>query len=106
MPCGIWRILLVTEEPLMDICIQIGNTDNKLTQQEWSEYIEYIYDICVNYGVVHFSGGSSAEKHFQNYCFCVSDVRDSDRFKNDVLLVRKDFRQDSLTWLQGEIDFI
>ena len=90
----------------MDICIQIGNTDNKLTQQEWSEYIEAVYGICVYFGVVHFSGGSSAEKRWQNYCFCVSDVRNPDRFKNAVSLIRKDFKQDSLTWLQGKVDLV
>ena len=28
------------------ICIQIGNTDNKLTQQEWSEYCRAVRGIC------------------------------------------------------------
>lgn len=90
----------------MDICIQIGNTDNKLTQQDWANYIKDIYELCVEHGTVHFSGGSSAEKHYQNYCFCVSGVDRTVLLKGRIEKIRAHFKQDSVAWLHGKTDFV
>ena len=43
------------------VTIQIGNSDDKLTQKEWSSFVAWIeYDLKSMIGVeFHFSGGSA-----------------------------------------------
>lgn len=52
----------------MSITIQLENTDNKLTQQEWSEFCKRCYALAESYGNIHFSGGSPTNAKWQNYC--------------------------------------
>ena len=87
------------------ICIQIGNTDNKLTQQEWSEYCRAIRGICEAYGVVHFAGGSPTDAAWQNYCVCV----ETDNHIALRMLIAKRralHQQKSVAWLQGDTEFV
>lgn len=54
------------------MAIQIGNTDNKLIQQKWSEFITTINNLIADKGItVHFSGGSSYDKPWQNACWVI-----------------------------------
>jgi hypothetical protein len=87
------------------ICIQIGNTDNKLTQQEWSEYCRAIRGICEAHGVVHFAGGSPTDAAWQNYCVCV----ETDHHIALRMLIAKrraTHQQDAVAWIQGETQFV
>jgi hypothetical protein len=85
------------------ICIQIGNTDNKLTQQEWSECCRAVRGICESHGSVHFSGGSPTDAAWQNYCVCVeTDTPSYLRFL--IAKRRATHQQESVAWLQGETE--
>lgn len=89
----------------MDISIQIGNTDNALTQQEWSEFCRRLRAICEEHGTVHFSGGSPTDAPWQNYCVCLN-IGTPTTLASLVTDLRVEFRQDSVAWLQGDVDFI
>jgi hypothetical protein len=89
----------------MDVCIQIGNTDNKLTQKEWSEFCRAIRGMCEAHGDVHFSGGSPADAPWQNYCVCVS-TDTPDALRNLLIKRRANHKQDSVAWLEGVTSFI
>ena len=89
----------------MDVCIQIGNTDNKLTQQEWSEFCGAIRALCEAHGDVHFSGGSPTDAPWQNYCVCVSTPSPDD-LRAVVSQRRATHSQDSVAWLEGAVSFI
>ena len=87
------------------ICIQIGNSDNKLTQQEWSEYCRAVRGICEAHGDVHFSGGSPTDSAWQNYCVFV-ETPNADALRESVIKRRATHRQYAVAWLQGETQFV
>ena len=90
---------------MSDICIQIGNTDNKLTQQEWSEFCGAMRGLCEAHGDVHFSGGAPTDAPWQNYCLCVS-TETPDALRELVTKRRSKHKQDSVAWLQGNTQFV
>ena len=102
------RVFIITMIEFTDICIQIGNTDNKLTQQEWSKFISAMTGIVEGFGIIHFAGGSSAEKPFQNYCICASEVRAEHLAELLNLLSKRRgaYYQDSIAVLTGNTKFI
>lgn len=56
------------------VSILIGNSDNKLTQHAWADFIEYVEKVCratLQYPKVHthFAGGSSYNTKWQNACW-------------------------------------
>lgn len=56
------------------VTIQIGNSDNKLPQNVWADFIEYTAKVCrptLQHPQVHthFEGGSSYDKKWQNSCW-------------------------------------
>jgi hypothetical protein len=82
--------------------IQIGNTDNKLTQGEWAHFAEYMRGaISENVYRVHFSGGSDWDAPWQNACW-VCEVRENqiDPLTAAVKACREQWKQDSaaITW--------
>ena len=92
----------------MDICIQIGNTDNKLTQQEWSEFI-YGIESKLKWGAekIYFSGFSCPDAEWQNACwvFSCSDSNIS-LLKESLSYIRFIYKQDSIAWSELTTEFI
>lgn len=44
----------------MTVVVQIGNSNNKLSQKDWSCFVSEIDDLIKDYKVqIHFRGGSS-----------------------------------------------
>ena len=89
----------------IDVCIQIGNSDNKLLQDEWSNYCKMVLYLSECYGTVHFSGGSAIDAPWQNYCVCLY-TEEPLLLKGEIEHCRKIFRQDSVAWLQGHVEFV
>jgi hypothetical protein len=92
----------------IDVCIQIGNSDNKLLQDEWSKYCKRVLHLCEFYGIIHFSGGSAIDAPWQNYCVCLSTTEPLllKMLKGEIEHCRKKFRQDSVAWLQGNVELV
>lgn len=90
------------------VVIQIGNSDNKLSQVEWSQFVSYVRDAIGEHSEhIHFDGGSRHDAPWQNACF-VSEVSNEkmERLMNDIHLHRAMFRQDSVAITTGETTFI
>lgn len=90
------------------VCIQIGNSDNKLTQEEWAEFVQEIESIVNTPNTtVHFFGGSPSFETWQNAC-CVLEVdgRHINSLKRFLINCRKKYKQDSIAILEGETQFI
>jgi hypothetical protein len=95
------------------ITIQIGNTDDKLTQDEWRNYvldIEAWIGLNLHYFSVHFFGGSVNWSSRRNVAW-VMDARDtSDEVMCDIKKTLKALgelhHQDSIAWTEGETEFI
>jgi hypothetical protein len=89
------------------VVIQIGNSDDKLTQREWSDYWAAVETEVCDLAEKHFSGGSGTINPWQNYCW-VLDMKDTDVpvLSNRLREVRERFRQDSVAMLVGDTQFI
>lgn len=92
----------------MIVCIQIGNSDDKLTQKDWSDYVQRMQSIVATYAAeIHFSGTSEGSKPWQNACWVLSiPSRAIDRFEEKVVAVRERFNQESVAITTGSTRFI
>jgi hypothetical protein len=93
----------------MIVYLSIGNSDDKLTQAEWSQYCVEIADRVADLAAqIHGSWFSHAAMPWQNACWCIefrTDV-DATRAREAATDVRKKYRQDSVAWAVAETEFI
>jgi len=90
------------------IVIQIGNSDDKLTQREWSEFAGVVSNLVENYAVeIHFSGASLPASPWQNACW-IMDARRSDRgsIGEDLKAIAAEFNQESIAVMIGNTEFL
>jgi len=90
--------------------VMAGNSDNKLTQQEWSEFVAELNVIVYRHERIrHFFGGSENWQPWQNVCW-VSELYETpnilDSLKDALRDCRKKYRQDSVCVLAGEPMFV
>lgn len=98
----------------MNILISIGNSDNKLSQAEWSQFIRSIRNILSSYSntvTVHGEWFSAPDSPWQNANWCIeplgmTSTTDLAELKTDLITARKRYRQDSIAWTQGPVEFI
>lgn len=92
------------------VTIQIGNTDDKLSQARWSAFVTYIQnEIQGNVAVwkIHFAGGSSNWLPWQNYAWVLEIFEHySPILKAYLVDAREEFGQDSIAWTEGETLFV
>ncbi len=94
----------------LTVSVQIGNSDDKLTQREWSEFVQSIGDSIITYkGHIHFCGGSICQVPWQNFCW-VFELENNDMvvdaLREQQKRIRVKYRQDSVAWLSGVTRFI
>lgn len=90
------------------VIIQIGNSDDKLSQSRWSDYVETARRIIqMQASEIHFFGGSLTWDTWQNVAWVIY-ITEEDAFnlKNELFLIRKKFGQDSVAWTIGDTEFI
>lgn len=86
----------------MYVVISIGNTDNKLTQQEWNKFVIEM-DFALNVeGKVHFFGGASNWEAWQNVAWILETTSEPLSIREMVKLVRKKYNQESAFVMVGE----
>ena len=91
------------------ITVQIGNTDDKLTQAEWAHFFARMQlFISENSKEIYFSGVSLPCDPWQNACwvFCANHEENIPAIKKGASHLAKLFRQDSIAWTEGETEFI
>lgn len=87
--------------------VQIGNSDNKLTQGEWSGFIEDLYTAAVEMGQIHFFGFSDPTAPWQNCCVVVEiPVPLEIRLRATLSRMARDYRQDSIALTVGTTHFV
>ena len=88
--------------------IQIGNSDDKLSQREWSDFVGHLRAVVKANGIeTHFIGGSPFDTEWQNACFVVA-VRETEveLLIRDLRKVRRKFRQDSIALVLGDVRMV
>jgi len=86
------------------VYIVIGNSDNKLTQKEWSEFCEALDEAVMrkvgSYLTVHGEWYSEPSSAYQNACWSV-EIRAqhiAEALKTRLGFLCKEFKQDSIVW--------
>ena len=98
---------LPSKQEKVTIVVQIGNSDDKLTQTEWSRFCNKLRTEAGLSGTIHFAGSPSSCASHQNYCVVVEINKGSvDFFKTIVSNLTFVFNQDSIAWLEGKVEFI
>ena len=93
----------------MIVYVSIGNSDDKLTQAEWSAFARQVrYELDTRSEVMHGAWFSAPYAPWQNACFCVAfATRDDATMAREVITeIRKAYRQDSVGWAVAETEFI
>lgn len=81
--------------------ISIGNSDDKLTQLEWSEYVHDVRSV-LNELLIHGFWTSGSTERWQNAVWCVEVPGPawSKLLKLRLQEVAKRYRQDSIAWAE------
>ncbi len=88
------------------VTIQIGNTDDKLTQKEWSDFVLAVdTEIQSLAKEVHFFGGSVNYSPWQNVCWVIT-IEKLHFLKDALQAIRMMYKQDSVAMTVGTTEFI
>ncbi len=88
--------------------ILIGNSDDKLTQKEWSDFWARVDAMIGSVADdVHFKGVSYGAAQWQNACWViVIDEPNLSWLTKELKAVRRTFQQDSAVIVVGETKFV
>ena len=89
------------------VTLQIGNSDDKLTQLEWATFIARVKDLLEETAgtVVHFFGCSYGIECWQNACW-VFETENPIQICVEMKKLREKYKQDSVAWTEGGTAFI
>ena len=92
----------------MNVYISIGNSDNRLTQQEWVDYVAIVQrTILPAADRVHGNWRSLPDEPFQNACWLIEiKPRTARSTKRDLAEIAHRYRQTSIAWATGRTQFI
>ena len=93
------------------VYVSIGNSDNKLTQQEWSDFWHEMNNWIQGRVAVHGAWLSEPSSRYQNACWCFEVPDDPNSFVTQAMIsnlirIARDHRQDSVTWMLGDVQFL
>lgn len=90
------------------ITVQIGNSDDKLTQSQWKDFVNEVHFAVKSYGFIHFSAPSVGWADWQNACwvFTLEDDRYAPSLMSRLISIRIKYGQESLAWTMGDVEFI
>lgn len=99
----------VADESMVNsVSIQVGNSDNKLTQGDWANFVAGMrHAISCNVYRIHFQGGSDWDAPWQNCCWvCEVNLDQIEPLKTVITTIRKQYKQDSAAVMFGRTEFI
>lgn len=100
--------MITAKNDISTVVVQLGNSDDKLSQSAWSSFINEVRKIISDFAEhTHFSGGSNWSAPWQNACWVIDLHVDSrTAFLEAMTACRKAYRQDSVAITFGETMFI
>ncbi len=90
------------------VCLQIGNTDDRLKQRDWSVFVDDMNALVLTFAFdIHFHGFPPADADWQNACW-VFDLREEalGRVRRQLLDIAAMFGQDSVALLTGNTEIL
>lgn len=90
------------------VMVSIGNSDNKLTQIEWSVFVAGVADTIQGQAeAIHFFGGAANWMPWQNVAWLFDIKEDNiEILKRGLFFEKQEWRQDSIAYLEGETVFL
>jgi hypothetical protein len=89
------------------VYVSIGNSDDKLTQADWSLFVDETYEAIARQSHVHGVWTSASADRYQNACFCFElPAERIGKVKDALARVAAEYRQDSIAWADAETTFI
>lgn len=90
------------------VVIQIGNSDNKLSQFDWSKFVRKTFSLINKRAdMIHFTGFSTPDAPRQNACWVFTiDSNESHLLWDNMKQLRIEFKQDSSAWTEGITVFL
>lgn len=89
--------------------IQIGNSDDRLSQAKWSTFISHLnHWLDRNCEQVHFAGCSPASMPWQNACFVITIAsrRSVQELRERLAMYAANYEQDSIALTIGNTELI
>ena len=88
----------------MIVYVSVGNSDDKLSQRQWSDFVDEVHVLLLNRGKLHGAWFSASHSEWQNACWCVELVQPvvAGLQKTLVKLAEK-YRQDSIAWAEAPV---
>jgi len=85
------------------VYISIGNSDDKLTQTEWSRYHRaWRAAVAKHAARTHGAWTSPSTAPWQNACLCVEICPGQEAaLREELTALRRLFRQDSIAWAEA-----
>jgi hypothetical protein len=98
----------------MDVAvIQIGNSDDKLSQMKWSEFVSDVQDFVTRWNYpIYFHGCSVASAPWQNACWVldsrnlVGETAAIDILRQELGKLAKKYKQDSIALTLGFTEMV
>ena len=94
---------------MITVYISIGNSDDKLSQVQWSAFVAAVRDQARHHAwEIHGEWYAAPDADFQNACFCIAVSDDeAGRLRECLVQVREHYGQDSIAWAAAqETEFI
>lgn len=89
------------------ICLQIGNSDDKLSQKSWRDFLIEVGGVLEIYSELHFAGFSNPVAPWQNAAYVFNATEEmTAHLKDRIKKISLKYSQDSIAWLEGEIEFV
>jgi hypothetical protein len=90
------------------ITLQIGNSDDKLKQKKWAEYVKKIDALIHMFGGRRYFFGAPPNYYEWQNATWIFDIDDEikDLLKEKITNRRKNYMQDSVAWTEGHTQFI
>jgi len=93
----------------VNVYVGIGNTDNKLTQQEWADFVREV-ESTMSYFPLHGAWFSRPDAPWQNACW-LAEIDDPkakfvEGFKEHLRVLAERYNQDSIAWAEAETEFL
>jgi hypothetical protein len=92
------------------VTIIIGNSDDKLSQLRWSNFVDAVDKAIAQFKCKpQFSGGSYPDAPWQNYCWVFlleEDHMVKASFIRQLAELRAQYEQDSVAWIDGKTIFV
>lgn len=85
------------------VYISVGNSDDKLSQHDWSDYVGAFVDVVHEYAEqVYGEWYSATGAPFQNACMAAAIPASLvDELRKALTEIRADYRQDSVAWAEA-----